>query len=116
MCRLLGLCDGQNCSRRLKSAILNQNTLPPALYFLVKDHKPWSPGETLPARPVCGATSTHNGQLSFMLAKVLDAVSDILAKELGTESLGTMDTISMLERDINSKVVEDLLFFSTDAV
>ena len=33
MCRLLGLCDGQNCARRLKSAILNQNTLPPSLYF-----------------------------------------------------------------------------------
>ena len=33
ICRLLGLCDGQNCSRRLKSAMLNQNTLPPSLYF-----------------------------------------------------------------------------------
>ena len=25
LCRTLGLCDGQDCARRLKSAILNQN-------------------------------------------------------------------------------------------
>ena len=42
-CRLLGLCDAQNCSRRLKSSILNQNTLPPSLYFTVKDHKAAEP-------------------------------------------------------------------------
>ena len=28
--RLLGLCNSQNCARRLKSALLNQNALPPA--------------------------------------------------------------------------------------
>ena len=52
MCRTLGLCDGQNCARRLKSAILNQNTLPPSLYFTIKDHKAIVPGQPLPARPV----------------------------------------------------------------
>ena len=31
-CRLLGVCDGNNCARRLKSATMNQNTLPPSLY------------------------------------------------------------------------------------
>ena len=38
-CGLLGVCDGNNCARRLKSATINQNTLPPSLYFTVKDHK-----------------------------------------------------------------------------
>ena len=86
MCRILGLCNGQNCAKRLKSAILNQNTLPPSLYFTIKDHKPIIQGEPLPARPVCGATRAHNGQLGFMLSKVLDAASDILAKENETET------------------------------
>ena len=35
------------------------------------------PGAPLPARPVCGAVRSHNGQLGFMLVKILDAVSDI---------------------------------------
>ena len=29
LARVLNLCGGQDCSRRLKSALLNQNTLPP---------------------------------------------------------------------------------------
>ena len=115
ICRILGLCDGQNCARRLKSAIMNQNTLPPSLYFTIKDHKPITPGEPLPARPVCGATRAHNGQLGFMLAKVLDAASDILAKENKTESDSTQDMIATIEERINrNNNVENLVFFSTD--
>ena len=97
MCWTLGLCDGQNCARRLKSAILNQNTLPPSLYFTIKDHKAIVPGQPLPARPVCGATHANNGQLGFMIAKVLDAASDVLAKESRTESDSTQDMIATIE-------------------
>ena len=115
MCRILGLCDGQNCARRLKSAIMNQNTFPPSLYFTIKDHKQITPGEPLPARPVCGATRAHNGQLGFMLAKVLDAASDILAKENKTESHSTQDMLATIEEKINNNInIEDLVFFSTD--
>ena len=115
VCRLLGLCDGQNCARRLKSAILNQNTLPPSLYFTIKDHKEITPGEPLPARPVCGAIKSHNGQLSFMISKVLDAASDILAKETGTECDSTQDMLATIEEKINgNNEVENLVFFSTD--
>ena len=114
-CRLLGVCDGENCARRLKSAIINQNTLPPSLYFTVKDHKPLVPGAPLPARPVCGAVRAHNGQLGFMLVKVLDAVSDILAKQHGTESISTQDTIALIEEKINrNENIQNLAFFSTD--
>ena len=114
-CRLLGLCDGQNCARRLKSAILNQNTLPPSLYFTIKDHKTWTPGDTLPARPVCGAVKAHNGQLGFMITQVIDAVSDLLVREQGTESDGTPDTLAAIKEDINcNDDVKDLVFFSTD--
>ena len=114
-CRLLGLCDGQNCARRLKGALLNQNTSPPSLYFLVKDHKPITPGDPLPARPVCGATRAHNGQLGFMLAKVLDAASDLVARDQGTESDSTQDMIASIEEKINrNQNTSDLVFFSTD--
>ena len=114
-CRLLGLCDGNNCARRLKSALLNQNTLPPSLYFTVKDHKPIVPGAPLPARPVCGAIRAHNGQLGFMLVNILDAIGDILAKKQGTESISTADTLATIEEKINrNQNIQDLVFFSTD--
>ena len=116
-CRLIGLCDGQSCSRRLKSAILNQNTLPPSLYFLVKDHKPWTPGDPLPARPVCGAKTAHNGQLGFMLSKVLDAASDVMAKKHATECSSTQDLIAAIEERINQhQNIRDLVFVSSNVV
>ena len=59
--------------------MINQNTNPPSLYFTVKDHKRMVPGDPLPARPVCGAVRAHDGQL----VKVMDAVSDIFAKQNG---------------------------------
>ena len=115
MCRTLGLCDGQDCARRLKSAILNQNTLPPSLYFTIKDHKPSTPGQPLPARPVCGAIRAHNGQLGLMLAKVLDAASDVLAKANETESDSTQDMLATIEEKINrNSNISELVFFSTD--
>ena len=81
----------------------------------MKDHKAMVPGDPLPARPVWGAVRAHNGQLGFMLVKVLDAVSDILAKQNGTESISTEDTIATIEEKINrNDNIEDLVFFSTD--
>ena len=81
----------------------------------MKDHKPMVPGDPLPARPVCGAVRAHNGQLGFMLVKVIDAVSDILAKQIGTESISTEDTIATIEEKINrNENIQDLVFFSTD--
>ena len=113
-CRLLGVCDGNNCARRLKSALMNQNTYPPSLYFTIKDHKQMVAGEPLPARPVCGATRAHNGQLGFMLVKVLDGVSDILAKQHDYESCDTQDTLAAMESKVNNQNTRDLVIFSTD--
>ena len=70
----------------------------------MKDQKLMVPGDPLPARPVCGAVRAHNGQLGFMLVKVIDAVSDILAKQNGTESISTEDTIATIEEKINSNL------------
>ena len=113
-CRLLGVCDGNNCARRLKSALMNQNTYPPSLYFTIKDHKQMVAGEPLPARPVCGATRAHNAQLGFMLVKVLDGVSDILAKQHDYESCDTQDTLAAMESKVNNQNTRDLVIFSTD--
>ena len=90
--------------------------MPPSLYFTIKDHKQIIQGEPLPARPVCGATRAHNGQLGFMIAKVLDAASDVLAKENKTECDSTQDMLAEIEGRINNNNVniEDLVFFSTD--
>ena len=101
--RLVGLCDGQDCARRLKSALLNQNTLPPCLYLTIKDHKPMTPGEPLPARGVCGAKRAPNGQLGFILVQVLDAVSDKISKSQGTECSSTEDMLANIEEKINQK-------------
>ena len=50
-----------------------------------------------------------------MLAKVLDAASDILAKENKTESHSTQDMLATIEERINNNAnIEDLVFFSTD--
>ena len=58
-------------------------------------------GQPYPARPVCGAVRAHNGQLGFMITQVLDAVSDLLAREQGTESDSTQDTLAAIKEDIN---------------
>ena len=51
-----------------------------------------------------------------MLAKVLDAASDVLAKENKTECDSTQDMLATIEERINNNNlnIEELVFFSTD--
>ena len=50
-----------------------------------------------------------------MIAKVLDAASDVLAKDRRTESDSTQDMLATIEERINNNEnIEDLVFFSTD--
>ena len=50
-----------------------------------------------------------------MLAKVLDAASDLVARDQGTESDSTQDMIASIEEKINrNQNTSDLVFFSTD--
>ena len=50
-----------------------------------------------------------------MITQVIDAVSDLLVREQGTESDGTPDTLAAIKEDINcNDDVKDLVFFSTD--
>ena len=49
------------------------------------------------------------------MTKVLDAASDLIAKDNGTESDSTQDMIASIEENINrNQNVRDLVFFSTD--
>ena len=54
------------------------------------------------------------GQLGNMLAKVLDAASDVLAKENKTESDSTQDMLATIEGKINNNNpnIDELVFFS----
>ena len=50
-----------------------------------------------------------------MLAKVLDAASEVLAKETKTECDSTQDMLATIEERINNNFnIEELVFFSTD--
>ena len=51
-----------------------------------------------------------------MIAKVLDAASDVLAKENKTECDSTQDMLASIEEKINNNNlnIEELVFFSTD--
>ena len=88
--RIFGVCDAQNCSRRLKSDLTNSSILPPACYFSLKDHKERVPGQPMPARGMVGAgTGSLGRELGNILAKVLDTLGDHMAKELGSELKST---------------------------
>ena len=51
-----------------------------------------------------------------MLAKVLDAASDLIARDQGTENDSTQDMIASIEEKINSRQqnISNLVFLSTD--
>ena len=49
-----------------------------------------------------------------MLVKVLDGVSDILAKQHDYESSDTQDTLAVMESKVNNQNTRDLVIFSTD--
>ena len=49
-----------------------------------------------------------------MLVKVLDGVSDILARQHNYESSDTQDTLAAMESKVNNQNTKDLVIFSTD--
>jgi hypothetical protein len=98
--KLLGLCRSTGNSKRLSGALLNTNTKPPSLYLVMKDHKPIQEGQNTPGRPICGATSCHNGQLSNILSIIVNAIADHY--DTGTESDSTEDMIASINKFNNN--------------
>ena len=71
MAKILGLCKTGKDTKRLTGALLNANIRPPSLYLVMKDHKDVPEGQSIPGRPICGATCSHNGQLSHVLSIIV---------------------------------------------
>ena len=117
LCRIFGLCNSQNCSRRLKSTLTNSNTKPPNLTFQIKDHKTPRPGEPKAARGLVGAgTGSFGREAGHIITTILDAIADTIAKEQGTELKSTEDLLAGINILNRREDLEDLVFWSSDAV
>ena len=102
----IGANKGPSMSTRIKSALFNDELIPPVLYCPPKDHKPLALGRELegpPSRPVCGARLAPNGQLSAILSHVVNAACDKEKAELGTKSKSTEDVIAAID-EFNNRV------------
>ena len=74
----------------------------PVLSLMLKDHKELKEG-MLPTRPVCGTSSSINGELSEYLSNIVDSINDCpeTKKVISCEEVcGKLD-------DLNMKVIED---------
>ena len=60
----------------------------------MKDHKDIQVGESIPGRPICGAVTCHNGQLSHILSIIFNAIADHYGTD--TESNSTEDMIASI--------------------
>ena len=87
LAKILGLCKTAKDNKRLAGSLLNTNIQPPSLYLVMKDHKSVPVGQSIPGRPICGATSSHNGQLSHILSIIINAMAEHY--DIGSESDST---------------------------
>ena len=112
MAKLLGLCKDQKDTRRLTGALLNTDANPPSLYLVMKDHKPIRGDESIPARPICGAVTSHNGQLSHILSIIVNAMADHYGTD--TESTSTEDMIASINVFNNHNTKKNMNIISMD--
>ena len=108
LCRILGVCTAWDDGKRVKGAMTNKNLPPPCLKLCFKDPKV---GRT--ARPICGASRSHNGQASHLLSLILNEVAkdyDVLE----TECRSTEEMISNMEKINSRNDITELFVGSTD--
>ena len=78
----------------------NTNLEPPRLRFSVKDHRKIQPGQTaLLCRPICPATESPKGQLSYLISTILNHLADKMNQ--GTECRSIKEMIAAFE-EVNS--------------
>ena len=93
-----------------------KSTCIPVLSLMLKDHK--EPKERmLPTRPVCGASSSINGELSEYLSNIVDSINDFPeTKEVISceEMCGKLDDLNMklIEEDVD---MSEVMIASSDA-
>ena len=113
ICRIFGVCTGWDDGKRVKGAMTNKNLPPPCLKICPKDHKTPVPGQPLASRPICGAKTSHNGQLSHLLSLILNELAEQFDE--GTECRSTEEMIAEMEEKVNSRNdITELFVGSTD--
>ena len=100
-CRIFGVGTGWDDGKRVKGAVTNKNLPPPCLKLCPKDHKIHQPGQPMACRPICGASISHNGQLSHLLSLILNEVARLADR--GTECKSTEDMIAEMEEKVNKR-------------
>ena len=78
----------------------------------MKDHKNVPEGHNKPARPICGATCSHNGQLSHMLSIIINAIADHY--DTGTETDSTEDMIANINHFNSTNTNTNMTIISMD--
>ena len=63
---------GHDQQGKVLSNIRSEGVSIPNIYALIKDHKVREEGRPVKTRPVCGAVESPNGQLSNLLADIIN--------------------------------------------
>ena len=84
-------------AKELKSTII------PVLSLLIKDHKQLNPDGSPKSHPVCGASSSINGELSEWISTILDA----MAASVETSEVISSEEMLALVDELNSLLEEE---------
>ena len=84
-------------AKELKSTII------PVLSLLIKDHKQLNPDGSPKSHPVCGASSSINGELSKWISTILDA----MAASVETSEVISSEEMLALVDELNSLLEEE---------
>ena len=97
---------------RFKPAMTNNNLPPPCLRLCIKDHKAIQPGQTLPCRPICGASESPNGQASHLVSLIINEVARLY--DDGSECVSTEGMIAAMEQLNTRDDITELIIGSMD--
>ena len=109
--------QGEKGQARVWKAKELKATTIPVLSQRLKDHKVVAPGEEVPTRPVCGASSSVNGECSEWLADIVDSANDAR----NTRELVSCEELCGLIDDLNedfkarSQDMNEVMISSLDA-
>lgn len=115
--RFLKIGNKWDQQQRVKEAMISKGGKVPKLFGLRKDHKTIPAGQKEkgpPTRPVCGASSSINGQLSHLISEILNRLADSMENITQTECKSQEEMIASIE-SVNRLVDnEDIAVWSSD--
>ena len=71
---------------------------------LLKDHKVVKEGEDIPTRPVCGASSSINGECSEWVSNIVDCANDAIK----TKGVISCEELCGLVDDLNTRLKSEM--------